>query len=116
MTLDGWMTRTTDNSAGDNIPNPEIVALAVQFNDPDLLPKAKTKTRTRLKSSTKVGTIIVYKKNYFSLKKKKSCIPRRFFGNHILLQQWLKLNRDFTVNEISKQTSNQILKKEKSIL
>ena len=48
MTLDGWMTRTTDNSAGDNIPNPEIVALAVQFNDPDLLPKAKTKKTTML--------------------------------------------------------------------
>ena len=42
------MTRTTDNSAGDNIPNPEIVALAVQFNDPDLLPKAKTKKTTML--------------------------------------------------------------------
>ena len=113
------MTRTTDNSAGDNIPNPEIVALAVQFNDPDLLPKAKTKKTTMLLELglnhlvTKLGTI-VYRGRIISFFKK-SCIPR-FFGNHILLQQWLKLNRDFTVNEISKQTSNQILKKEKSIL
>ena len=74
MTLDGWMTRTTDNSAGDNIPNPEIVALAVQFNDPDLLPKAKTKTTMLLELGlnhlvTKIGTIVYGEKELFLFSK-----------------------------------------------